>query len=88
MKMMLTCKEAGQLIADSQDRHLGFMEWFSLRFHLMMCDICPFYERQLAVLRSLMSRWGKTASEQDSAVLPCLPDEARARITDAIRRAR
>jgi hypothetical protein len=89
MKMMLTCAEAGRLITESQDRHLGFVEWFALRFHLLMCKICPAYERQLIVLRALMSQWApKLASAPSPATAPCLSEEARGRISEAIRRAK
>lgn len=88
MKMMLTCAEAGRLITESQDRKLGFMEWFALRFHLAMCKICPVYERQLLVLRDLMTRWASTFAAAPASSALSLSSEARTRIAEAIRRAR
>ena len=86
---MLTCAEAGRLITESQDRRLGLMERFALRFHLAMCRICLAYERQLLALRGLMSRWmPMVADAPTTEPAPCLNSEARARISAAIRRAK
>lgn len=44
---MLTCKEATQLLSQSQDRPLALRERLALRLHLLICDACSNFRRQL-----------------------------------------
>lgn len=78
---MLSCKQASQLISQSLDRRLSGRERWSLRFHLMICDMCTRFSKQLVVLRLAMQRMRQEV-EQDEHIQ--LPYEAKARIAAAI----
>lgn len=52
-----------------------------LRLHLMVCDVCQRFGRQLLIMRNAV-RLMFSATEQDGQVR--LPDEARMRITRKI----
>ena len=77
---MLNCRETSQLVSESHDRKLEFLEWLGMRLHLMICRNCQAFERQLRLLRQWLRR-----GEPDD-VGPPLTEQARNRITDALRR--
>jgi len=54
--MMLTCKEATRLVSQGLDRRLGLGERVALRLHLLVCDGCTQFSRQVALLRKAVSR--------------------------------
>ena len=54
--MMLSCKEATQLVSQGLDRRLGFLERVTLRLHLLICDGCTHFHKQTAFLRKAMKR--------------------------------
>jgi hypothetical protein len=56
LEMMLSCKEATQLVSQGLDRRLGFGERVALRLHLLICDGCTHFKKQTAFLRKAMRR--------------------------------
>lgn len=78
---MLSCKQASQLLSQSLDRRLSWRERMGLRLHLMVCDVCQRFGRQLAIMRSAI-RIMVQAGEQDEQVR--LPAEAKGRIAKVI----
>jgi Putative zinc-finger len=54
--MILTCKEATRLVSQGLDRRLGLAERVALRLHLFVCDGCTEFSKQMAFLRSALSR--------------------------------
>ena len=54
---MLTCKQASALLSQSQDRPLGVFERLGLRLHLLLCDGCTNFRRQLALMRTAIRRY-------------------------------
>jgi hypothetical protein len=54
--MMLSCKEASRLVSQGLDRRLGFAERLGLRLHLLICDGCTNFSKQVAFLRKAMAR--------------------------------
>jgi len=48
---MLNCKQATALMSQGMDRKLGIFLRTNLRFHLIMCDGCRNFEKQLQFLR-------------------------------------
>ncbi len=71
---MLTCKEIAQLASESLDRSLSLYERLTLRLHLLRCDMCSRYVRQLKFLQ----RAG--ADDEKLTAAAELTDEARERI--------
>ena len=54
--MMLTCKEATRLVSQGLERRLGLAERLALRLHLLICDGCTNFNKQVAFLRRSLSR--------------------------------
>lgn len=51
---MLSCKQAAMLLSQAQDRGLGFYERSKLRLHLILCDACTNFMKQLRFIRRAM----------------------------------
>ena len=49
--MKLTCKEASRLLSEGEDRRLALGERVRLRLHLLVCDACANFSRQVETLR-------------------------------------
>ena len=81
MKLMLTCKQASQIISRSLDNPLSWSDRMKLKFHLFICDACNRFNQQLRLLNSAVKRLIQT-TESDSTIQLSL--EAKARITSAI----
>ena len=54
---MLSCKEVTRLLSQAQDRPLALGERIKLRLHLVACTACTRYARQLAFMRTALSRY-------------------------------
>jgi predicted anti-sigma-YlaC factor YlaD len=54
--MMLSCKETTRLVSQGLDRRLAFGERVALRVHLLICDGCRNFSRQVAFLRKALAR--------------------------------
>jgi len=54
---MLSCKEVTRLLSHAQDRPLALGERVKLRLHLAVCTACTRFERQLAFMRTALSRY-------------------------------
>lgn len=75
---MLTCRQASQLVSESQERALGRRERWGLRLHLWMCVSCRRFERQIRLLRRALRRLARL--DESEAQGPDLTPEARERI--------
>ena len=82
---MLTCKETSELISARFDRRLNWGERVGLRLHLTMCKYCSAVARQIEMIQKLakLNRDAGLAALGETQ----LPDAARKRIVDAVRRA-
>jgi Putative zinc-finger len=80
---MLNCREVSRLVSDSLDRKLGWSDWLGMRLHLMICENCRRFSRQLRVLRRILRRGADEPDAFDA--LPGLSDRARGRIEQALR---
>jgi hypothetical protein len=54
---VISCQEASRLISLRQDRPLLFWERVKLRLHLVLCDVCTRFARQLDFMREAMHRY-------------------------------
>ncbi len=75
--MMLTCKQASQLISQSLDRPLSLPDRIKLRFHLFICNACTRFNHQLKRLRAAIQAL-RGQIENDNAIQ--ISTEAKARI--------
>ncbi len=48
---MLDCKRATALMSQGMDKKLGMLQKTSLRLHLMMCEGCRNFNKQMRFLR-------------------------------------
>ncbi|MBI5177724.1 MAG: hypothetical protein HZA04_00510 [Nitrospinae bacterium] len=74
MAMMMTCKEAVETLASS--REVSLYGKMKLRFHLLVCGPCAWYNRQLKVL--------KAAIRTLFTVYSSLAEAERKRLEDSI----
>jgi len=79
--MMLTCKQASQLISQSLDCPLTWSERVQLRFHLFICTACRHFKQQLnQLLIAIQQLKNETVLDQTIR----LPIEAKTRILHTI----
>jgi hypothetical protein len=78
---VLTCKDASRLQSQSQDRTLRLAERLALRLHLLVCDNCRRFKRQLELIRQACQRIGEVEDVRaDQALTP----EAKKRILEKL----
>ncbi len=53
----LRCRDASRLISQMQEGRLSFYQRLRVRLHLLGCDACRKFVRQLDVLREAMRRY-------------------------------
>ncbi len=61
-----TCKQAAALLVAREDRALSLPDTVALRLHLMACNACPKFEKQMLAMRQAMQHWREDSSEADS----------------------
>ncbi len=54
----MKCKQATQLMSQSQDRDLTLKEKIQLKLHLLMCDGCTHCNRQMSIIRAAVKELG------------------------------
>ncbi|CAG0953766.1 hypothetical protein BURK2_00344 [Burkholderiales bacterium] len=54
---MISCKEASELVSRAQDAPLGLRQRLVLRLHLLMCDGCARFAKQIDFLSEAMRRY-------------------------------
>jgi len=56
---LISCKDASRLISQMQDGDLPFGQRLRVRLHLLFCDACTQFERQVRYLRDVMRRYSQ-----------------------------
>jgi Putative zinc-finger len=57
--ILISCKDASRLISQMQDGELPFRRRMAVRLHLLFCDACTKFLRQLRFLRAAMRRYSR-----------------------------
>ena len=57
MRVRRTCKEVAALLVAQEDRQLAFSDSLVVRLHLLACQACPDFERQLLTMRNALKQW-------------------------------
>jgi len=83
---MLTCKETALLVSQSYDRRLSWRERLAVRLHLVFCDACTHFRRQMDFLRRAISRFAQHQEEVETTIT--LSAQARTRIAHEMERRR
>jgi len=78
---MLSCKEVSELLSKARDTRLPLYQRLAVRLHLLYCEGCTQFRRQLAFLHRLARHPGATG-----AGAARLPEPARQRIREQLRR--
>ena len=78
---MLTCKQASQLISQSLDHPLSLSNRIQLRLHLLICDACSRFRKQLEQLSVALQRL-RQATENDNTIT--LSTKAKVQIIDSV----
>lgn len=80
---MLSCKEVTLLLSRSSDQRLPWWERLAVRLHLLYCEGCARFEKQLRFLRAAARRFAESAG---SVANKGLSEDARRRIRAALPR--
>jgi hypothetical protein len=76
--LTLTCDEAAQLMSHAQDIQLNRLERWALSVHLLICRFCRKYNRQLKLLRAVLTSMADSGKHEDF-VPPLLdPEQSKA----------
>ena len=78
---MLDCRHATQLASRAMEARLPLRQRIALRFHLLLCDACTNFVRQLKLLRAALTHM-RHAAENSPGVE--LSQQARERIAAAM----
>lgn len=54
---MLTCKEVSMLLSQAQDASPGLRATLNMKLHLMLCDGCTNFQKQLEFIRVALRQY-------------------------------
>ncbi len=75
------CKEMVKIITASMDSKLSWTEWLMMKMHLLACDPCVNFLKQIKFIRTALSH---SDEPLDEAQHISLSDAARERMKDAL----
>ena len=61
-----TCREVATLLVAQEDRALALSDRLALRMHMLICDACPRFARQMLSMRNSMQQWRNYTTADDS----------------------
>jgi len=82
-KLRVTCEDTTPLISELMDHNLPLGKRIRLKFHLAMCTVCRFYQKQLEIIRALARKLGKEEAPTQQEVV--LSEQAKTKIRDSIK---
>lgn len=56
-KLMITCKEATMLSIQKAEISLSFSDRVRLFIHLLICQYCRLFDKQIKIIGKLISNW-------------------------------
>jgi len=56
-KIMITCKEATMLSVQKAEVKLSFSDRMRLFIHLLICQYCRLFDKQMKMIDKLISNW-------------------------------
>lgn len=60
-----TCREVAAILVAREDRNLTLADRLALRIHMVMCDACPKFERQMLTMRNGLRQWRNYTAPDD-----------------------
>ena len=82
-KLRITCEDTTPLISELMDHNLPLGKRLRLKFHLAMCQVCRFYQKQLQVIRSLARKLGGNEAPTQHQVV--LTEQTKTKIKDSLK---
>jgi hypothetical protein len=76
------CQEMVKIITASIDDKLSWREWVLMKVHLLSCDPCINFLKQIKFIRTALSYSDERLGQDDKSVK--LSNEARARMKEAL----
>ena len=76
------CSDMVKVITESMDAKITWSQWIKLKIHLLSCDPCVNFIKQLNLIRTLLRRSGGHLELEDPNVK--LSEDARLRMKDAL----
>jgi len=76
------CKQMVKIITASMDEKLSWSEWILMKIHLLSCDPCINFLKQIKFIRSALSRSDGRLGQDDPSIK--LSDDARTRMKNAL----
>lgn len=77
------CKEMVKVITASMDGKLSWREWLLMKIHLLSCDPCVNFLKQIKFIRTALGYSDEVLGQQDQSVK--LSDEIRIRLKEALK---
>jgi hypothetical protein len=66
MPLNRSCREVAILLVAREDRALTLTDRLALRVHMLICEACPRFERQMLTMRNSMRMWRGYAADDAS----------------------
>lgn len=66
-KVFITCKEATYLHTQKQEGKLSYLQRFGLWLHLLYCNICRLFFKQIEAVENAGKSFGQSESRQLSS---------------------
>lgn len=82
-KLRLTCEDTSPLISELMDHNLPMGKRMRLKFHLTMCAVCRFYQKQLEIIRALARKLGGEETPAQQQVV--LSEQVKTKIKDSLK---
>ena len=76
------CREMVKIITASMDAKLSWREWLLMKLHLLSCDPCVNFLKQIKFIRTALSHSDQKIEEAHQHI--SLSDTARERMKDAL----
>lgn len=81
---MLSCRDVTKLLSESMDTSLPIGKRIGVRIHLLICEFCARYERQLLLIRDTVRRLGGSEERPVEASGETLSEESKERIRNSL----
>ena len=76
------CKQMVKILTASLDEKLSWREWLLMKIHLLSCDPCVNFLKQIKFIRTALGQSGERLEKADTSVR--LSDDARLRMKKAL----
>ena len=82
--LKMTCKDVYPYISEELDREIAFIPRMKVKFHLALCKVCSYYQRQLVTIKMFSEKLGFAQSELKEG--PELSDEKKQKIKESLKK--